>query len=112
MSIVKVCLAHNIRLDVAWIPRTFNVRADFLSRIVDYDDWQLCPFVFCQLCGVLTRLIDLPCFITLSLYALIAGSGILTVKLLIAIYIYQILVWRGLLVGFSTVSSLPFVPTC
>ena len=35
MSISKVCLAHNIRLDVAWIPRTFNDRADFLSCIVD-----------------------------------------------------------------------------
>ena len=49
MSIFEVCLAHNIRLDVAWIPRTLNDRADFLSRIVDYDDWQLCPVVFCQL---------------------------------------------------------------
>ena len=24
-----------------WIPRSTNDRADFLSRIVDYDDWRV-----------------------------------------------------------------------
>ena len=38
-------------------------------------------FASWMLCGVLTRLIDLPRVITLSWEALIAGSGILTVKL-------------------------------
>ena len=49
MSIFEVCLANNIRLDIAWIPRSLNDRADFISRIVDYDDWQLCPRIFHQL---------------------------------------------------------------
>ena len=40
-------------------------------------------FASWMLCGVLTRLIDLPRVITLSWKALIAGSGFLTVKLLI-----------------------------
>ena len=49
MSIFEVCLANNIRLDIAWIPRSLNDRADFISRIVDYDDWQLCSRIFHQL---------------------------------------------------------------
>jgi len=40
MTIFEACLANNIRLDVAWIPRSLNDKADF---------WQLCPLVFCHL---------------------------------------------------------------
>ena len=31
--------AHGIRLSVEWIPRTLNQKADYYSKIVDYDDW-------------------------------------------------------------------------
>ena len=40
---------HHISLEPEWIPRELNERADLLSRIVDYDDWQLNPAVFREL---------------------------------------------------------------
>jgi len=36
-----MCLLSCITLEVEWIPRSANDRADFLSRIVDYDDWRV-----------------------------------------------------------------------
>ena len=38
LHIFKMCLLRNIRLEVEWIPRSANERADFLSRVKDYDD--------------------------------------------------------------------------
>ena len=35
------CLLSCITLEVEWISRSANDRADFLSRIVDYDDSRL-----------------------------------------------------------------------
>jgi len=32
---------HSIRLEVQWIPRTENEKADYISRLVDFDDWQI-----------------------------------------------------------------------
>ena len=29
----------NIEIDVQWVLRLLNERADYLSKIVDYDDW-------------------------------------------------------------------------
>ena len=36
-----LCLssAHGISLSVEWIPRTLNQKADYCSKIVDFDDW-------------------------------------------------------------------------
>ena len=36
-----LCLssAHGISLSVEWIPRTLNQKADYYSKIVDFDDW-------------------------------------------------------------------------
>jgi hypothetical protein len=31
---------------VEWIPRTENERADFFSRIVDFDDWGISEDLF------------------------------------------------------------------
>ena len=42
-------MQHQIRLEPEWIPRGLNERADYLSRIIDYDDWQLNPLVFSKL---------------------------------------------------------------
>ena len=39
MNIFNTCLANNIKLDVQWIPRTWNEQADFISRLIDPDDW-------------------------------------------------------------------------
>ena len=40
---------NQIRLEPEWIPREENEFADYLSRIVDHDDWMLNPVVFQEL---------------------------------------------------------------
>ena len=42
----SVCLLNNIKLEVEWILRSANDGADILSRIVDYDDWQVEGIIF------------------------------------------------------------------
>ena len=46
MSIYEVCMRYGIKLEVDWIPRSLNDKADYLSRIIDYDDWKICSEVF------------------------------------------------------------------
>ena len=46
ISIFEECFQHGIKLEMAWIPRCENEKADYLSRIVDYDDWQIDPNIF------------------------------------------------------------------
>lgn len=46
LSIFASCFEHGISLEPQWIPRELNSVADALSRVVDYDDWQLDPRVF------------------------------------------------------------------
>jgi hypothetical protein len=41
LSIYYICCHHNISIEMEWIPRSENDRADFLSRIYDTDDWGL-----------------------------------------------------------------------
>ena len=40
-EIFSLCLKNSISLEMEWVPRTLNEKADYLSRIVDYDDWGL-----------------------------------------------------------------------
>lgn len=40
---------RQIQLDVSWLPRNQNIQADFLSRIVDFDDYSVHDEVFFQL---------------------------------------------------------------
>jgi hypothetical protein len=46
LDIYKQCLNYNLSLDVEWIPRTKNERADFISRIVDFDYWGISEDLF------------------------------------------------------------------
>ena len=46
MCIYERCLQLNIRLEMSWIPRAENEKADYLSRIIDHDDWQVSPSLF------------------------------------------------------------------
>ena len=46
LKIFSLAVQYQIRLEPEWIPRELNVKADYLSRIVDYDDWYLNPSVF------------------------------------------------------------------
>ena len=56
----------NISLEVEWIPRTENKRADYISRIVDADDWAVSDIIFNHL----------PLILTLSSHDLTLDSGI------------------------------------
>ena len=40
---------HSIRLEVQWIPRTENEKADYISRLRDFDDWQIMHDLFLSL---------------------------------------------------------------
>ena len=39
LDIIQTAKDNKIDIEVEWIPRTQNERADYLSKIVDYDDW-------------------------------------------------------------------------
>ena len=41
LEIFNLAKRHNIILEPEWIPREENWTADYLSRIIDYDDWGL-----------------------------------------------------------------------
>ena len=45
----SLIISNHIHLEPEWIPREFNQRADYLSRIIDYDDWILNPDVFARI---------------------------------------------------------------
>lgn len=49
LKVFSLSVQYQIRLEPEWIPRELNERADYLSRIVDYDDWSLNPAVFSHL---------------------------------------------------------------
>ena len=38
-SIFRICMSESIYLEMEWIPRSENEKSDYLSRILDYDDW-------------------------------------------------------------------------
>ena len=38
LSIFEICMKYSLRLEVEWIPRSLNEKADFISHIMDYDD--------------------------------------------------------------------------
>jgi len=46
IEIFNLCMCFNISFQVQWIPREENEMADYLSRIVDPDDWMLNPSLF------------------------------------------------------------------
>ena len=39
LDIFEICTDSEIHLQVQWVPREENVRADAISREIDYDDW-------------------------------------------------------------------------
>ena len=46
LKIFKICYEHSIHLDIEWVPRNCNTRANFLSKLIDFDDRQLTGDVF------------------------------------------------------------------
>ena len=55
-KIFQSCAEHSIRLEVQWIPRTENEKADYISRLVDFDDWQTTHDLFQSLEQLLARI--------------------------------------------------------
>ena len=49
LKVFALSVQYQLHLEPEWIPRDLNVRADFLSRIVDYDDWFLDPAIFARI---------------------------------------------------------------
>jgi len=49
LGIFDIAVKARIQLEPEWIPREDNEVADYISRIVDYDDWMLNPVVFREL---------------------------------------------------------------
>ena len=49
LSIFSICLRQHIRIAPEWIPREQNAIVDYISRLVDYDDWMLNPGIFSML---------------------------------------------------------------
>ena len=39
MEIFLLSKKHDVSIDIEWIPRSANEVADYLSKIVDIDDW-------------------------------------------------------------------------
>ena len=49
LAIFSTSLAHCIHIEPEWIPRKDNEVADYLSRLVDYDNWSLDRTTFMEL---------------------------------------------------------------
>lgn len=49
LVIFNTCLKYNLSLEVEWIPRIENEKADYISRIIDYDDWGVAEHLFLYL---------------------------------------------------------------
>lgn len=39
-AICSKCAEYSISIRIVWIPRNQNTKADYISNIIDYDDWQ------------------------------------------------------------------------
>jgi hypothetical protein len=48
LEIFAVCLEHRVDLRPEWLPREENVRADYLSKIRDVDDFGVSSTAFAQ----------------------------------------------------------------
>ena len=49
LTVFHLCVKHHLTIEPEWIPRRENQVADYLSRVVDEDDWMVHPMIFHQL---------------------------------------------------------------
>ena len=49
IDIFQFCIDQNISIDIQWVSREQNVRVDFISRLIDPDDWQITEQCFMEL---------------------------------------------------------------
>ena len=53
--IFQFCVRNSMSLTVEWIPRGENTIADYISKMVDRDDWQVNPVLFQWLNNILAH---------------------------------------------------------
>ena len=41
LTIFEFCAKNDTEIHTVWIPREHNTQADYLSRIIDIDDWAI-----------------------------------------------------------------------
>ena len=46
VNIFGICKVKNLNLEITWISRENNKDADFISKLIDYDDWDSLKFYF------------------------------------------------------------------
>ena len=46
IKIFEVCMSFDTAMAIEWLPRSENDKADYLSTIVDLDDWSLSAALF------------------------------------------------------------------
>ena len=77
LEIFAYCAAHDISLEVEWIPRSLNSYADSVSRVVDYDDWAVSTIFFQHVSSIfvlLTSIVSHPLFpLSASVFTLSSG---------------------------------------
>ena len=44
--IFEICVHHGTSIEAEWVPSSRNEQSDYLSRIVDFDDWSVDPHIF------------------------------------------------------------------
>ena len=40
-SIYSTCVTNSISIDIQWNPRSENEKADYISRLIDHEDWEV-----------------------------------------------------------------------
>ena len=46
MAFFSFCVQHSVELFFEWIPRAMNDKADYVLKVLDYDDWGLAVELF------------------------------------------------------------------
>ena len=46
LAIFATAMSNQVRIEAEWIPRDLNQKADYISRINDYDDWSIDHSIF------------------------------------------------------------------
>ena len=87
-KVFQTCLLHKISLEIQWIPRSGVQRADYISRLIDTDDWKISTqfLSFLKDFGDLTHLIVSQIITTPNSLSFIPGSGTRDVQELIILY--------------------------
>jgi CHAT domain-containing protein len=44
-SIYSTCVTNSISIDIQWIPRSENEKDDYISRLIDQEDWEVIAFI-------------------------------------------------------------------